>query len=201
MSDPHQPVGYGMAAPPPPDPMIGGSDSVIDLDLSGVDAIHGWAPLPNGGYTLQVAEAKVVPTKDGRNRNIEMRLVVDEGPLKGRPFGIDRLFIPNRQTQAPEAYENTAGFFKGKVEAITGRPYGGKINVREWVGLRFKAIIMLRDNGYGPQNEITSYLPLSADLSGLVLPPGLAPSRQQNGGNAPAGAAPAGDQSPGRFRI
>jgi hypothetical protein len=191
----------GLNQGPPQGIAVPGGDDYIDLDLTGVDAIQGWLPVPNGVYVLQIADAKIVPAKDPRNKNIEFRDVVAEGPLTSRSIGIDRIFVPNRETQTPEAYEKTAGFFKGKLEAITGRPYSGRINVREMIGLKFKAVVMMVDEGYGLQNKINNYLPLTADTSGIVVPQTAPVPRPQQNSGSNGGGAVQDTAAAGRFRI
>lgn len=185
-----------------PQGMAPGGDDYIDLDLTGVEAIQGWLPVPNGVYVLQIADAKIELAKDPRNKNIIFRDVVVEHPqYTNRSIGIDRIFIPNRETQTPEAYEKTAGFFKGKLEAITGRPYSGRINVREMIGLKFKAVVMMVDEGYGLQNKINNYLPYNADTSGIVVPQTAPVPRPPGGGSNGGGGAVQDQAAAGRFRI
>jgi hypothetical protein len=174
-----------------------GQDTVIDLDLGGIDAIHGWMPVPSGAYTLQIEDANVVPTKKG-GRQIEYRIKVADGPLNGRSIGVQRVYVPDRNAQTPEAYQTTAGYFKGKMESINGQAFSGRLNVREQIGMKFKGVVVLMDDGFGPKNEINVWLPLSADISGISVPtpPAPRPSQQQNGGGQPQDAAAAA-----RFRI
>ncbi len=169
-------------------------DQTINLDLGGVDAIHGWVPIPTGVYLLQVDDASVEATKKG-GKQIVFRMKVADGPLQGRSTGIENVFIPNPLSQTPEAYRTTAGYFKGKIEALTGRQFGGALNVKELVGLKFKAIVTLVDEGYGPQNKITAWLPADANTDGMVIPQATPKPRQaeSNGGGQTQEAA--------RFRI
>lgn len=174
------------------------SDGDIVLDADGVAPIHGWVPAPSGVYTLQIEDAGVEPTSKG-GRQIKLRNRIVEGPLAGRSIGIENIYIPDKERQDPEAYKTTMGYFLGKVEAITGKPYAGRINARELVGMRFKAIVILEDRGYGPQNRISTFLPLNADTSGVVIPQpsGTAkPRGDSNGGGAVQDTAGAG-----RFKI
>lgn len=180
------------------DQYVPGQEGVVDLNLDDVEAIHGWMPVPNGVYTLQVEDPVLTATKNG-GQQIEMKPRVVEGPLSGRGLGIERIFIPNREKQTPEAYKTTAGYFKGKIEAITGVPYAGKLNVRGLAGLRFKALVLLIDEGYGPQNRIQTYLPLSADTSGIVIPQGQVTQRKKD--NSSAGGEVQDTAAAGRFRI
>lgn len=192
----------GLNQGPPQGITVPGGDDYIDLDLAGIDAIQGWLPVPNGVYVLQIADAKIVQAKDPRNRNIEFRNTVVEHPqYTSRSIGIDRIFIPNRETQTPDAYEKTAGFFKGKIEAITGRPYSGRINVREMIGLKFKAVVMMVDQGFGLQNNINNYLPYTADTSGIVIPQTAPVQRPQQGGSNGGGGTVQDQAAAGRFRI
>lgn len=163
------------------DMTAGMGDQYIDLDLGGIEAIHGFIPVPTAVYVLQITDASVTPTQKG-GRQIEKRDRIAEGPMEGRSVGIDRIFIPDRDSQDPKAYETTAGYFKGKLEAITGRPYAGRLSVRELVGMKYKAIVQLVDEGYGPQNKITAYLPMSADTAGIVLPQATATRPRAAGG-------------------
>ena len=173
-----------------------GGDIVLDSD--GVAPIHGWVPAPSGVYTLQIEEASVEPTSKG-GRQIKVRNRIVEGSLAGRSIGIENIYIPDKEKQDPEAFKTTMGYFLGKIEAITGKPYAGRLNARELVGMRYKAIVILEDRGYGPQNRISTFLPLNADTSGVVIPQatGVAKPRgdSNGGGNVPdtAGA--------GRFKI
>ncbi len=174
------------------------SDNDIILDLDGVDAIHGWMPVPSGLSVLPIDGASVVATQMG-GRPSEKKDRIVEGPMAGRGLGIDRIFIPNREKQTPEAYATTAGYFKGKIEAITGRPYGGRLNVREMIGLKYKALVLLVDEGYGPQNRIQTYLPLTADTAGIVIPSGPVTPRPRGGDNG--GGAAQETAAAGRFKI
>lgn len=178
------------------DPSLSG-DNYVDLDLGDVESIHGWLPVPTAIYTLAIDDAVIEPTKDQKNKNLVFRIKVAEGVHAGRSIGITRAFIPNRETQTPDAYKTTAGYFKGKIEAITGKPYS-RFNVRELVGMKFKGLVVLKDDGYGPQNEIATWLPVTADTTGIVIPQSapVARPRQENGGGATQDTAAAG-----RFKI
>lgn len=172
-------------------------DQVIDLDLSGIEAARPWMPVPTDAYALQITDASVVPTKKG-GKMIKINSRICEGTLDGQSIGIDNLVIPDRERQPEDAYKTTASFFKAKIEAIMGQPYAGKLNVKEMVGKKFKGIVTLKDDpGYGPQNEITSFLPWSADISALrgKMAAPMAPRAPQNGGGATAPAEPS------RFKI
>ncbi len=172
-----------------------GSDEGIDLDFGGVEAITGFVPVPTGAYTLTITDASVEPTKDGTGKNVVVRMKVAEGPLEGRSIGMDRWYVPNRLVQEAKKYETTAGYFKGRLEAVFDKPIGDsfKLNVREMPGIKFKGIVMLVDEGFGPQNKVSAYLPISADLANVVIPQASTPRQQSNGGGAAAQA--------GRFRI
>lgn len=171
----------------------------IDLDFGGVDSIVGFVPVPSGGYVLEFTDAKIVPTNDKLGHNVEVRIKIGDGALAGRSIGIDRWYVPNKKSQDPKKYKATAGFFKGRLEAVYGREIEDnfRLNVRELPGMRCKAIVMLVDEGYGPQNKVTAYLSMSTDLSNIVLPTPSAPreKRGNGGGNAE------GDAKPGRFTI
>lgn len=175
------------------------SDGDIHLDLSDVESIQGWMPVPSGVYTLQVEEPHIVPTKNG-GKQIEFKNRVVEGPMANRGLGIERIFIPDRERQTPDAYKTTAGYFKGKIEAMTGVPYAGTLNVRALAGLRYKALVLLVDEGYGPQNKLQTYLPLSADTSGIVIPQGVTVQKRKDGGNG-AGGETQDTAGAGRFKI
>lgn len=172
------------------------SDEGIDLDFGGVDSITGFMPVPTGAYSLEITEAAVVPTKDQKNRLIKVSMRVCEGPLAGRSIGMDNWFIPNRVTQEQAKFETTAGYFKGKLEAVLSRTIGDnfKLNVRELPGTKFKGVVTLEDTGYGPQNKVTTYLRSDADLSNIVLPTPRPPVGTSNN-------ASSGDTAGGKFRI
>lgn len=172
-----------------------GSGEGIDLDFGGVSAITGFVPVPTGAYTLMFRDVTIESTKDNTGKNVVVSMVVCDGPLEGRTIGKDRWYVPNRLVQEAKKYETTAGYFKGRLEAVFDKPIGDsfKLNVREMVGMKFKGIVMLVDEGYGPQNKVTAYLPLSADLANVVIPAPSAPRQPSNGGSA--------GEAAGRFRI
>lgn len=175
---------------------MGGS---IDLDFGGVESITGFVPVPSGAYVLEFTEASVEPTKDTTGKNVVVQARVAEGPLAGRSVGKDFWYVPNRLVQEQKKYETTAGYFKGRLEAIYDRPFEGQIkfNVKDLPGMKFKAIVMLEDTGYGPQNKITAYLPMNTDLSNVRIPAPSAP-RQRSDSNS---GGSTGDAQPGRFKI
>lgn len=172
----------------------------IDLDFGGADAITGFVPVPTGIYLCEITEATIEETskKDG-NHNVVTVSRVAEGPLKGRSLGKDWRFIPNRDTQTPDKFVQTAGFFKGWLEGLYDRELpdkGFRLNVKELPSMKFYAVVILEDTGFGPQNNIKTVLPKSADVSNVTIPqPTLRP--QTNGG----GTAVAGEASTGTFRI
>ncbi len=174
-----------------------GSDEGIDLDFGGIDAITGFVPVPTGAYVLTFTDAVIEPTKDNTGRNVVVSMKVADGPLQGRSIGKDRWYVPNRLVQEAKKYETTAGYFKGRLEAVYDKAIGSefKLNVREMPGMKFKGIVMLVDEGYGPQNKVTAYLPLSTDLANVVIPQPSAPRQQQSNGGS------AGEATAGRFKI
>lgn len=176
----------------------------IDLDFTGVDSISGYVPVPRGPYVIEFVSAKVSPTKDKTGQNVEVTMKVADHPenpekLRGRAVGKDFWYVPNKAVQEAKKYETTAGFFKGRLEAIYDRSIDGsfKFNVRDLPTRKCKALVIVEDNGYGPQNNVTAYLPMSTDLSNVVMPEPTA-SRRGNSNNT--GGAP-GEAAPGRFTI
>lgn len=174
------------------------SDEGIDLDFGGIDSITGFVPVPTGAYVLEFTAAEIVPTKDNTGHNCEVQMKVAEGELAGRSIGKDRWYIPNRVVQEQKKYETTAGYFKGRLEAVYDRPIEGhfKFNVKELPGMKFKGIVMLVDEGYGPQNKITAYLPMKTDLSNVHIPTPSAPRSKPGNGGGSSEAPQAG-----RFQI
>lgn len=177
----------------------------IELDFGGVDAIQGFVPVPTGAYVLEIVRAKIAKTKDGTGHNVVVNMKIAEGPLEGRSIGQDRWYVPNKKVQTPEKYKMTAGFFKGRLEAVYDAPQPDEItlNIQDLLDRKFKGIVMLVDDGYGPQNNVSAYLPYSADLSNVVIPTPTARPQRASGGNggAAASTAPTGEGQPGRFRI
>lgn len=172
-------------------------DEGIDLDFGGIDSITGFVPVPTGAYVLRITEAKVVPTNDGTGRNVEVTMQVAEGELEGRSIGKERWYVPNRAVQDSKKFETTSGYFKGRLEAVYGKKIGDsfKLNVRELSGMQFKGVVLLVDEGYGPQNKVSAHLPMSTDLSNVHVPAPSAPRpKPGNGGGT-------GEAQPGRFKI
>lgn len=196
---------FNTAAEPEDAIIAGASDSGdfggdgIDLDFGGIDSITGYVPVPTGAYVIEFVSASISLTKDKTGQNVEVTMRVGDGPLAGRHIGKDFWYVPNKKVQDPKKYATTAGFFKGRLEAIYGREIDGqfRFNVKELPGMRCKGIVTLVDEGYGPQNKISSYLSMDTDLSNVVLPQPTQP-RARKGDN---GGGDTGDGSPRRFTI
>lgn len=175
----------------------------IDLNFGGVDSITGFVPVPSGAYALTISRAKIVQTKDKTGHNVQVTIKVIEGEHAGQSIGIDIWYVPNKKVQTPKKYETTAGFFKGRLEAVYDAPVPDdfRLNVQDLLDKKFKGIVVLQDEGYGPQSKVTTYLPYSADLSNVVIPAPSARTQQRtNGGGSPT-QTPSGGGQPGTFRI
>lgn len=172
----------------------------IEVDLEGIEAITGFVPVPNGVYVLDIARARLGKTKDKTGHNVLVTLRVAEGEFAGRTIGTDQWYVPNKKVQSPQKYKTTAGFFKGRIEAVMDAPWDGRLNVQDLVERKFKAIVQNIDAGFGPRCEVSTYLPYSADVSNVQIPQAtvVRPQRDNGGG---AAAAPTGGGQPGRFRI
>jgi hypothetical protein len=184
------------------------TDSGINLDFGGVDAIMPGEPVPDGVYVLRVDDAQIIPTKDGRNNMIQVTCIVncpENHPLSKYNTRriIDNWFLPNPATQTPDDVRTTKGYLRGKLEMVTQKDWsqdGMRLVPRELAGYEFKALVAKVDEGYGPQNRIRRYMRLDAEMEiGLTTPSPQPQLRRNESTHLPVGAGVG--EAPGRFRI
>lgn len=158
-----------------------------NFDARGVQPKQDFETLPPGDYPVMMVNSEMKATKDGTGQFLYCEFDVIDGPMKGRKLW-DRLNLVNKNAKAVEIAERT-------LSAICHAT--GVLNVTDSEQLHGRAMLAKvkvkpADGQYGPQNEISTYLPINGApvaAAPIAAPAYVAPAAQ-SAAVAPATGTP-----------
>ena len=137
-------------------------DLIFDATAVAPDA--GYDPIPNGSYALIVIDGGVIPTKAGTGTRLSLVIEVFDGIHKGRKIFMD-MNIKNPSAAAQKIAEGQLSALCHAVGVLQMTSATQLFN-RPFVG----AVVVKKDAGYDPKNEIRSFHAYTGELPASTAP-------------------------------